>query len=197
MPSPFSCVLFTCHLALLRLDHLLHHITSYRSVLLGSQVTVVTVCQRHADLACHLIFKTVKCSFCFRYCCSVCRIRHNKLLLTAKQVIFCASQFVVVCYVYSMCIPFHNTLTIPSFSDRFFNPAAFRNRPASAVLYGTSEIRCFINSDSLRPFSDNPPDARPASHVPVFSVPGPLSAACPPLQQPVSVLSSPETHLPA
>ena len=49
------------HLAFLCFDHLFDHISTYGSVLFGSQVSVVSVCKRNTQLVCYLIFETVKC----------------------------------------------------------------------------------------------------------------------------------------
>ena len=44
---------------IVKLNHLLNHITANRTVLSGSQVSVVPVCKRYAQLACDLIFELV------------------------------------------------------------------------------------------------------------------------------------------
>ena len=59
----------TCsrHLTLLSLNHFLHHITSYRPVLSGSQVSIVAVCERNSQLIGYLKLKTIHCALSFRY----------------------------------------------------------------------------------------------------------------------------------
>ena len=52
-------------------DHFTDHFTAYRSVLLGCQVSVVTISKRYAKLIGNLKFETVKSTFCFWYSCFV------------------------------------------------------------------------------------------------------------------------------
>ena len=56
------------HLPLLGLDHFFDHIAPYGSVLLGSQIAVVSVREGDSQLAGNFKFKTIHSSFCFRYC---------------------------------------------------------------------------------------------------------------------------------
>ena len=59
------------HLSFLLLDHFLYHISAYRTILLGGQVSVVTVSERYSQLICNFEFESVQCAFCLRNCRSI------------------------------------------------------------------------------------------------------------------------------
>ena len=68
---PAAIALLVCHLFFLGLDHTLYHISTHGTVLSGSQIAVVTLLQRYAQLTGNLVLETIQRALCLRYGCAV------------------------------------------------------------------------------------------------------------------------------